>query len=243
MKTFKNWNSYSEFANEVRYENRYIYSPKAIDFLDTLLETSKSLKKTIPKDEIFWRAQRGGKTENGSSKIIEPYPVERMYPQKDTAYEGRANPKGIPYLYLATTKETAMAETKPWKGSIISVSDFSIKEDLELIDFTTYETHPLCSLNEHTDENILRNVWGEINRAFSTPINPSDDSADYVSTQIISELFKNKGFDGIEYKSSLEKGHNIMLFDKEKAILKDRLLYNLKDITFRFEKNGDAIIE
>jgi RES domain-containing protein len=33
--------------------------------------------------------------------------------------EGRANPRGIPVLYLATHRETALAEVRPWIGAVI----------------------------------------------------------------------------------------------------------------------------
>ncbi len=238
MKTFKNWNSYSEFADEVRYESRYIYSPKVEVFLDTLLETSRSCIKTLKKDYKLWRAKLGCNFNDENFAI--PHKREKMVPLIDSAPEGRANPKGIPYLYLATTKETAMAEIKPYKGSKISVCEFSIQTDIKLIDFTLYETHAICSLNEPTDENKLRNVWGEINNSFSKPIKSTDYSADYASTQIIAELFKNKGFDGIKFKSSLGEGHNIMLFDINNAEPQSFELYELKDISFEFKPSDNV---
>ena len=39
-------------------------------------------------------------------------------------------------------------------------------------------------------------VWAHIGQAFSEPMTRRDDSADYVPTQIIAELFKREGFDG-----------------------------------------------
>lgn len=42
-------------------------------------------------------------------------------------------------------------------------------------------------------------------------------NSDYVPTQIIAELIKSLGYDGIAYKSSLANGHNIALFDLESA--------------------------
>lgn len=41
-----------------------------------------------------------------------------MKPLSNSASEGRANPKGIPYLYVATDKETAMSEVRPSLGAI-----------------------------------------------------------------------------------------------------------------------------
>lgn len=54
-----------------------------------------------------------------------------MKPLRDKASEGRANPKGIPYLYLATTKEAPMSEVRPWIGSDISVGQFKLISQLQ----------------------------------------------------------------------------------------------------------------
>ena len=47
-----------------------------------------------------------------------------MKPLGGRATDGRANPRGIPCLYLATTKETAMSEVRPWIGSYVSAGQF-----------------------------------------------------------------------------------------------------------------------
>ncbi|MFZ0569740.1 MAG: RES domain-containing protein [Rhodomicrobium sp.] len=44
-----------------------------------------------------------------------------MKPIPNWLSEGRANPRGIPYLYLASTRDTALAEVRPWIGSHITV--------------------------------------------------------------------------------------------------------------------------
>jgi len=65
-----------------------------------------------------------------------PFPYARMKPLSDSATEGRANPKGIPCLYVATDKETAMSEVRPWLGAILSVAIFKLPKDLKIIDFS-----------------------------------------------------------------------------------------------------------
>lgn len=84
----------------------------------------------LPKDAHLWRAQLGHdlRPEYAGEELIDYFPTaykpERMKPLRDSAREGRANPKGIPYLYIATDKETAMSEVRPWIGSIISAGCF-----------------------------------------------------------------------------------------------------------------------
>ncbi|WP_424666577.1 RES family NAD+ phosphorylase [Candidatus Binatus sp.] len=61
-----------------------------------------------------------------------------MVPLSDRAREGRVNPKGIPCLYLATHKDTALSEVRPGKGSLISVAQFQTCRDLTIINVTTH---------------------------------------------------------------------------------------------------------
>jgi len=65
-----------------------------------------------------------------------PFDTKRMKPLLGRAREGRANPKGIPYLYLATHRDTAVAEVRPWKGGAVSVGQFKIMRDLKLVNTT-----------------------------------------------------------------------------------------------------------
>ena len=122
MKTFKSWNSYAQFESVLRYRSRYVYPPEIQRFLQTLLDTAKERIETIRKGSILWRAQLGNDWD-GSEDVGElpvPYSRNRMVPLPEKAIEGRANPKGIPYLYLATHRETALAEVRPWIGSDVS---------------------------------------------------------------------------------------------------------------------------
>ena len=60
-------------------------------------------------------------------KADTPYPIEEMgAPPQRLVSHGRANPAGIPYLYLASTPETAVSEVRPHTGEIASVADFFI---------------------------------------------------------------------------------------------------------------------
>ncbi len=63
-----------------------------------------------------------------------PHSRERMKPLKDRAPEGRINPKGIPCLYLATERDTALSEVRPWIGSLNSVGQFKTSRNLVVID-------------------------------------------------------------------------------------------------------------
>ena len=71
-------------------------------------------------------------------------------------------------------------------------------------------------------------VWADIDRAFAEPMTRSDNSTDYVPTQIIAELFKREGLDGVGYKSSFGgDGFNLALFDLDAAELINCGLYRV----------------
>lgn len=88
----------------------------------------------------------------------------------------------------------------------------------------------------------MQSVWADIDRAFSQPVSPSDDTADYVPTQIIADLFKSKGYDGIIYRSAFGGGYNVALFDLEMAELSNCGLYTVKDLKFDFGQAGKPYV-
>jgi len=120
---------------------RFVHERHVLTFLNTLLETSKQRHRRISEGKYVWRAQLGYATEERLQDDVvceEPvaYPPERMKPPSHVAHEGRVNPKGIPCLYVATDKETAMAEVRPWIESKVSVGQLRTMRELTLIDFS-----------------------------------------------------------------------------------------------------------
>src|SRR5208337_4985358 len=226
MKIIKSVHSYHNFEGTVRRKNRFFYDTEIEDFLQTILETSKSRLETIPKDAVLWRSQLGHDWEPQYEEDVYmgdwpcPFRIARMKPMAYAAYEGRANPKGIPYLYLSTDKNTSMAEVRPWIGSYISLGQFKLLKDVTLVNCTSDAKKHMIYFEEPADPNEREiAVWGEIDGAFSKPVTPDESVADYIPTQILAEFFKKNGFDGIAYRSSLGKGHNIALFDLNAADL------------------------
>jgi len=219
-------------------------------FLDSIIQTCKDREITVETGTIIWRAQNGHSLrpyyqedpDSGEQIHVDdfpsPFPIERMKPLADSALEGRANPKGIPCLYVATDKETAMSEVRPWLGTIISIGQFKVMRDLKVLDFSVEHgvNHNLgLYFREPTEEEKVDAVWRDIDNAFSEPTQASDSKSDYAPTQIISEYIKSKGYDGIAYKSSLAEGHNLALFDIGSAEVAERTIYKASTIKFGFE--------
>jgi RES domain-containing protein len=210
------------------------------------LYTAQNRETPVTAGSCLWRSQLGNdwRPEYQEGEYIDdiPYPftTQRMIPLKNEASEGRANPKGIPFLYLATDKETAMSEVRPWVGSLISVGQFKTLRDLRLIDCTKNHQGMSFFIEEPDPQTREQVVWSHIDHAFSKPVNPSDSVAEYVPTHIIAELFKIAGYDGIIYKSSLEGGFNVVLFDIESAEIINCFLFKVKTISFIFEKTANS---
>jgi hypothetical protein len=234
----------------VTSKNRYILDEESSAFLNAILDTCQSRIKKIEKCSYVWRAQDGHEwrslVQEDPDTLEEiyiddlpcPYSFNRMKPLVDSASEGRANPKGIPCLYVATDKETAMSEVRPWLGSIVTVACFKTIRALQVIDFSVGhgKKNTRFYLEEPTPEKIIEAVWFDLDNAFSRPTKTSDLKSDYAPTQIIAEFLKTKGYDGVAYKSSLADGYNVALFDLDAAEVCGCSLYEVSNIKFDFKK-------
>ena len=237
MEEFESWQSYSNFEQAVKHHSRYIRPPDIEAFLQTVLKTAQSRIQVLAKDKFLWRAQLGHDLINGGEEVGEvpaPHPPKRMCPRSGRAKEGRANPRGISCLYLASNRDTAMAEVRPWIGSHVSVSQFKTLKDLRIVNCTSDMKGIVFYFEEPSPKDREEAVWAEIDRAFSRPVTASDDVDDYVPTQIVAELFRANGFDGVGYRSSLGKGYNVVFFDIGVAEPINGFLFELSGIDFNF---------
>ena len=242
MTEFSTYRAFKNFQQHVLRESRYILDDVSQSFLRVVLETSPSRQRTAQEGCVFWRAQLGHgwqmhKQDDVEYEIPSPYSKDRMRPTSHSAAEGRANPKGIPFLYLATDKETAMAEVRPSVGNYISVGQFKTLKPLSLIDCSVGHESGISLYFEEPGAAERENaVWNDIDRAFSEPLTIGDITAEYAPTQILSELFRREGYDGVAYKSHLGSGHNLVLFDLDAADLINCFLFRVKTITFDFDE-------
>ena len=143
-------------------------------------------------------------------------------PPKFLATAGRANPFGIPYLYLCDTAKTTYYEVRAVYLDKLSVGTFEVTRDLKIVDFI----HNISLYNLYTDdlksfkENIIKKkVIDAIGSDLSKPLRRYDSELEYVPTQLICEYCRRVvGADGIIFESSLHKGaRNYVLFDETSA--------------------------
>ena len=140
-------------------------------------------------------------------------------PPKENTSAGRANPIGIPYLYLSDNEETVLYEVRATYLDEISVATFTKNEEytneIVISDFTETPTlyHP-NGINKKIKSTLLKQI---ISRDLSKPMRRYDSEIDYIPTQFICEFIKTfTNVQGIKFRSSLHNtGYNLVLFNKE----------------------------
>jgi hypothetical protein len=240
--------SYRKFAESVKSDLRYVRSVSANQFLDEVRVSCVHREQLIPQGRELWRARLGCESteveeiDDDITVMIErdmPFGAKEMKPIPNWQGEGRAHPRGIPCLYMASTRDTALAEVRPWLGALISVSRLKINRDLKVI---------LCSV-EHKKGSFLKlfdpslsrvdGIWIAIDQAFATPVSKEDETREYIPTQIVAELFKSAGYDGLVYKSLLSvDGFNFALFDLSVADVIDSALFSANGMKYDFQYSG-----
>lgn len=146
------------------------------------------------------------------------YSVEEMKcPEPKRTRGGRANPSGIPYLYLSDNPETVLFEVRASYLDEVSVGKFKLAEGIgkvRIVDFT--EQSPLFQPNSVNETIKAKNLRERISRDLSKPMRRYDTEIEYVPTQFICEFIKVfTGASGIRFSSSLHShGKNIVIFDE-----------------------------
>ncbi|MDR3704299.1 MAG: RES family NAD+ phosphorylase [Paludibacteraceae bacterium] len=164
----------------------------------------------------------------------ESYLIEEMGAPKGVVVSaGRANPQGIPYLYLSKEKETTLYETRATYLDLVSIGQFQIdpETEIKIVDFTSCESpfNHMENMIDFTKGRLLRDL---ISKDLSKPLQRFDSELEYIPTQFICEFIKyNTETNGIQFKSSLDQnGVNIVLFDDENINCVKVELHQVSDI-------------
>jgi len=209
-----NLSEWERLRDELMYHNRF-FPEVNVDLgrLELLLS-----ELTLDRDEIpnLWHRAR---TQVGDV----PFPVDEMgAPNRRIASHGRANPAGIPYLYLSSTHVTAISEIRPHTGEVACVAEFNTPDNLKLVDlrnpkkmvspFRLDDTDDIKRMR--SDLPFLARLGDELTR----PVQPQSAAIDYTPSQYLCEFIKKCGYDGVIYRSSVSEGMNLALFDPAKAV-------------------------
>ena len=247
---FASWRSFQEFERRVKQERRYAWNDKIKAFLDTVLATCKNRSLNIGAGENFVRAQceveHRPTYQDGFEIGTEPQGcgAARMVPRANRATEGRANPAGIPVLYLSVNSQTAIAEVRPLVGAEVTLAEFVVCRDLKALDLTQgHERSPLPPIGSEKASAKRKEhlVWTDIDKAFSRPVTRADDLADYAPTQILAETFRNAGYDALIFRSQFgDDGWNVALFDVSDARPVASSPVRVTDIEVKFIPIGNS---
>lgn len=198
---------WSRLRTELQDENRF-FPRNAPDkeLFRVLMENLVSTE--VPAE--FYRARL--------MKDAAPLGLDQMgAPPADVASDGRANPIGIRYLYLADDLDTAIAEVKPSKGALVSWVAFRVVDGrtLKLIDLTNprLTISPFRVTSAVTDIRASMSFLEALGEELSVPTQPHRATRDYLASQYLCELIKVSGYDGVIYRSSLAQGRNFAFFD------------------------------
>lgn len=215
--------------DELMWKNRY--------FLDEVLDTDRlrELLGHLPADDMpttWYRARILDREQ--------PFGIDEMgSPPARKATHGRANPAGIPYLYLGSLPTTAVAEIRPHTGEVACVADFTVLSPLNAVDlrnprglvspFLLADARAIGQLR--ADIAFLERLGEELTR----PVLPSGAAIDYIPSQYLCEFIKKVGYDGVVYRSSVSEGINLALFDATKAAVGAVTLHKITKVCVEVE--------
>ena len=205
--------SWERLREELRTQNRFFPTTEfSQDRLASLLENLKLDPLSV--SEMWYRAR----IEDGSGA----YPADKMgAPPAKYASPGRANPVGIPYLYIGSQLQTATTEVRPHPGETICVAEFQVQQGLEIIDLRNpRKLLTPFRLEDSLEVAAMRRDIGFLERLgleLTTPVLPNAAAIDYIPSQYLCEFIKQAGYDGVAYESSVSEGVNMALFSPDNA--------------------------
>jgi len=229
--------SWQEFANSIKYDNRFhngIFNPDAFAIF-----LSYSVK-IYPEGTKMLRARICHNKNKFSIDEMGAPPPEKLQ-------AGRINPEGIAVLYLSSEKETALKEVKASVFDFVTIGDFIATKGIKVVDLLKLATiSPFLLQNKNEkDTNILtqyvinRKVLKDISTEVAKPLRRNDSTLEYLPTQFIAEFIKSQDYDGVEYASTMsEHSYNLAMFDKASFKCENtyvceisKLLYETKEIS------------
>jgi hypothetical protein len=221
ISVFSNARAYRDFKKSVINGYERILDDVAAAFLDAVDAALPFRLVEMEEGFVVVRARLGCEwsPESEDTLVAIPFDEGGMKPTSKVP-AGRANSAWKPVFYAATDDKTAVAETRPWVGALVSVASFRLVKELRIVNCADPSKGPTWGrlLEASRGKNLTQDeidaiVWNDVGKAFAEPVTPADDPTAYVPTQILAELFKRHPADGVAYRSSVGEGCNIAIFD------------------------------
>ena len=219
---------WDNFTKEIKYGNRFFLT-ETID-LDLLQYLLTSLSRFYKPGKIFYRARISKRTGLPLAEMGKP-PIHKVG-------SGRANPNGIPYLYVSTTMDTTVYETRCTYLDFLTVAEFKLIEPLKVISLRAVSEVSPFLLQDRLEEYFIHEKYlARLEAELSKPIRRFDQELDYLPTQYLCEYVKSLGYDAIEYGSALKNGGiNLAIFNDEKLSPQRATVYEIVSLDLKTER-------
>ncbi|MDD4251410.1 MAG: RES family NAD+ phosphorylase [Candidatus ainarchaeum sp.] len=212
------------------------YAPLTLDMnIITMIENIENgLESKLTQNDInYFYDLDNGSYNNRIAEIKNGYlgfnEKESSAPPTNSA-NGRANPKGISYLYLCEDEQTCIKEIRPNMESWISMGKFSPIKNLKMAKMF-FDNETLDKYKKKED--LLRFIL-DLTISYSAVCQKEED---YYATQYISEYIKSLGFDGFIFESSFDnKKKCYVIFDPSNCVCKSSRLCKIKDVSYKTTK-------
>lgn len=202
--------AWDRLAADLKHGNRFFPSAdQNREFLERIVDLHK---KPVAAGVTYFRA-RVCDDDKG-------FAAEKMgMPPSRKATAGRANPLGIPHLYMASDEDTCIQESRATQHNFVTVAKFKVVEPLlvaKLDEFTNLD--PFEIEDDAGRQLDAARTIERLGEELRKPVRPTDDEVEYVPTQYLAGLLRTLNYDGIIYSSSVRPGGtNIVLFSDEKV--------------------------
>ena len=229
-KLIDGYDEFLDYENSLRNVNRFIVNTRFHEYFDIII---KDNVETLRADAPLYRSRAnklGDKT---------PYKAEEIGMNKLGSSEaGRANPKGISYMYLSEAPETSIAEIRRNVGEYISVGEFRIIEDIRVVclsDIALTDSYH----KEGYHPGLVCSFMFYLSESFASPVSHSRDLA-CLPCQYFCEYCKNIGLNGVKYRSSavgnsaesIQSAYNIVLFTDDRVMWNNTAVFKIDRIKY-----------
>jgi hypothetical protein len=218
-------------------ENYYQIQAEVSDLLSTVRTDIDSI---LPSGSRLFRARIG--VRKRLTRKVKDFDADYYYvpysaaeiesPPVHLAPEGRLNRARVSILYLASDRETAVAEVRPHPGHLVSSAEFISNKALKIADFTNKDVRNFLSDSRLED---LRRIFS-FNALLNLPV-PPDKCEYHLITQLLSDCVREAGFDGVKFQSSLGTGENVACFSRNNFSLRSgsEKVLEVKALTYCLE--------
>lgn len=219
--------TWEKFISSIKSINRFHSNHINLELLKMFFGSPKMQKIIAKGNTEFYRARI---SDGNRFKKNEMGP-----PPMGLITAGRANSQGIRCLYLSNDEITTIHEIRARDFDYISIGKFKAKENLHIVDLSNLDKISPFSMDDFNAEwfSINMSILKKISREIAKPLRRQDSDLDYLPSQYIADYVKSLGYDGICYRSTLNKeGVNYAIFDSKKFECIDVNLVHIDSVEY-----------